>query len=137
MISVREERGLPWWLGLIVIPGALLLATGAIIALVNPAMLAGGGVNSATHVYAGYLAARNLALALLLIVMLGMGARRALSTLMVLTAFIQILDAVMNAFEGRWSLIPGVLVIAAAFLLGAGRVTGHPLWTLTAWRDAD
>lgn len=136
MISVRERRALPRWLAVIVVPGALLLAAGAIIALVNPAMLAGGEVNGAVHVYAGYLAARNFALALLLIIALCVGARRALGTLMVLTAVIEVLDAVMNAFEGRWSLIPGVLVIAAAFLFGAARVTGYSFWTLAAWRDA-
>lgn len=136
MISVREKSALPKWLALIVIPGALLLAAGAIIALVNPAMLSGGEINGAVHVYAGYLVSRNLGLAVLLIVTLSLGARRSLSILMVLTAIIQILDAVMNAFEGRWSLIPGVLVIAAAFLFGAARVTGYPFWTLAAWRDA-
>lgn len=136
MISVREKSPLPRWLALIVIPGALLLAAGAIIALVNPGMLSGGEINGAVHVYAGYLVARNLGLALLLITTLSMGARRPLSTLMVLTAIIQILDAVMNAFEGRWSLIPGVLVIAVAFLFGAARATGYPIWTLAAWRDA-
>lgn len=136
MISVREKSALPKWLALIVISGALLLVTGAIIALVNPAMLAGGEINDAVHVYAGYLVARNLALALLLIMTLSMSARRPLSTLMVLTAIIQMLDAVMNGFEGRWSLIPGVLVFAVAFLFGAARVTGYPIWTLAAWRDA-
>lgn len=136
MISVREKSTVPKWLALIVIPGALLLATGAIIALLNPAMLAGGEINGAVHVYAGYLVARNLALALLLIITLTMGARRPLSTLMVLTAIIQILDAVMNGFEGRWFLIPGVLVFAVVFLFGAARATGYPFWTLAAWRDA-
>ena len=65
-----------------------------------------------------------------------MGARRPLSTLMVLTAIIQMLDAVINAFEGRWSLIPVVLVFAVAFLFGAARASGYPFWTLAAWRDA-
>lgn len=135
MNSVREKSALPKWLAVIVILGALLLATGAIIALVNPAMLAGGEINGAVHVYAGYLVARNLALALLLLITLSMGARRPLSTLMVLTAIIQMLDAVMDGFEGRWSLIPVVLVFAAVFLFGAARATGYP-WTLAAWRDA-
>ncbi|HKD60317.1 MAG TPA: hypothetical protein VKB47_07635 [Terracidiphilus sp.] len=136
MTSVREKSALPGWLALIVIPGALLLISGAIVALVNPAMLAHGEINGAVHVYAGYLVARNLALAILLLLTLSMGARRPLSTLMVLTAIIQMLDAVMNAFEGRWSLIPGVIFIAVAFLFGAARATGYPFWTLAAWRDA-
>ena len=136
MIAVHEKSALPKWLALIVIPGALLLTTGAIIALVNPAMLAGGEINGVVHVYAGYLAARNLALALLLIITLSMGARRPLSTLMVLTAIIQMLDAIMDGIEGRWSLIPVVLVFAVAFLFGAARANGYPFWTLAAWHDA-
>lgn len=137
MISVRETSAPPKWIALIVIPGALLLAAGAIIALVNPAMLASGEINGAVHVYAGYLVARNLAIALLLIVTLSIGARRPLGTLMVLTAIIQVLDAVMDGVEGRWSLIPVVLAFAVAFLFGAARTTGYPFWKLAAWRDAE
>lgn len=137
MIADAAKSPFPRWLPLIVVPGALLLAAGAIIALVNPAMLASPGIeiNGAVHVYAGYLVARNLALALLLLVTLSMGARRPLSTLMVLTAAIQILDAVMDAVEGRWPLIPGVLVIGALFLFGAARITGSAIWKANAWRD--
>jgi hypothetical protein len=137
MTTYAAQAPLPKWLPLIVVPGALLLAAGAIIALVKPAMLASPGteINGAVHVYAGYLVARNLALALLLLVTLSMGARQPLSTLMVLTATIQILDAVMDALEGRWPLIPGILVIGALFLFGAARITGSPISKANAWRD--
>jgi hypothetical protein len=138
MVEAPTHAVLPKWLPLIVVPGALLLAAGAIVALVNPAMLASPGIaiNGAVHVYAGYLVARNLALALLLLVTLGMGARRSLSTLMVLTALIQLLDAGMDMAERRWPLIPGVLIFAALFLFGAARITGAPVWRRAAWRDA-
>ena len=58
-MDLPENAPLPKWLPLIVVPGALLLAIGAGIALVNPAMLASPGVaiNGAVHVYAGYLVA--------------------------------------------------------------------------------
>ena len=138
MVEAPTHAALPKWLPLIVVPGALLLAAGAIVALVNPAMLASPGIaiNGAVHVYAGYLVARNLALALLLLVTLSMGARRSLSTLMVLTALIQLLDAGMDMAERRWPLIPGVLIFAALFLFGAARITGAPVWRRAAWRDA-
>ena len=137
MIDLAENAPPPKWLPLIVIPGALLLGAGAVIALAKPAMLVAPGteINSAVHVYAGYLVARNLALALLLLVTLSMGARRSLSTLMVLTAVIQVLDAAMDIVEGRWPLIPGVLVFAALFLFGATRITGSPIWKAKAWRE--
>ena len=138
MVEAPSHAALPKWLPLIVVPGALLLAAGAVIALVNPAMLASPGIaiNGAVHVYAGYLVARNLALALLLLVTLSMGARRSLSTLMVLTALIQLFDAGMDIVERRWPLIPGVLIFAALFLFGAARITGAPVWRRAAWRDA-
>ena len=136
MVEAPSHAALPKWLPLIVVPGALLLA--ADHRSVNPAMLASPGIdiNGAVHVYAGYLVARNLALALLLLVTLGMGARRSLSTLMVLTAVIQLFDAGMDIVERRWPLIPGVLIFAALFLFGAARITGAPVWRAAAWRDA-
>jgi|SRR5271169_1143055 len=125
----------PWWLSTTVVVGALLMASGAIIALIRPAMLvsAGAEINSATRVYAGYLISRNLALAVMLLVMLGMRARGVLSSLMVLTAFIQLLDAGMDFLEQRWALVPGVLIFAVVFFFGAARLSGQPFWRLAAW----
>jgi hypothetical protein len=50
-----------------------------------------------------------------------------LQGMMLLTSVIQVLDAVLDAMEGRWPIVPGVLVFGAVFLLGArwlGRKTG-------------
>jgi hypothetical protein len=55
---------------------------------------------------------------------------------MVLTALIQFFDAAMDMVEGRWTLIPGVVVFAVVFLFGAARITGAPIWRAAAWRDA-
>src|SRR5450432_2907827 len=101
-----------WWIKLIVIAGALLMGAGGVIALVNPAMLVapGADINAATHVYAGYLVSRNLVLAVMLLVMLGLRAKGPLRTMMVTVALVQFADAVLDAVEGRLPLIPGVLV---------------------------
>jgi hypothetical protein len=72
-------------------------------------------INGAVRIYAGYLVSRNLALALMLIAALSIGARESLRTLALLTAVIQLLDAGLDAIEGRWTLVPGVLVFAIAF----------------------
>jgi hypothetical protein len=127
----------PWWTYAIVIVGALLMAMGAIIALVNPAMLVAGAgeINGAVRIYAGYLVSRNLALAAMLLIMLAFRVRGALSSLMVLTAFVQLLDAVMDLLDGRWPLVPGVLIFALAFFLGAKRLSGHAFWKSAAWRS--
>ncbi|HZD49748.1 MAG TPA: hypothetical protein VE178_13485, partial [Silvibacterium sp.] len=110
---------MPWWISAIVLLGTLLIATGALLALVHPAMLVSphDEINEAVHIYAGYLAARNGALAIMLLALLSLRARRALGNLMVLIALIQVLDAVMDCFEGRWMIVPGVLVFGLLFLI--------------------
>lgn len=126
---------IPWWIYLIVILGAFLTGMGAVIALVHPAMLVSphDEINGAVRIYAGYLASRNVALALLLLVLLLLKARRALSNLMVLVGFIQMLDVCMDCKEGRWAIMPGVLLFGLVFLLGAARLSGNPFWKLKAW----
>jgi hypothetical protein len=133
--SPTASNGIAWWLSAAVILGALLMAAGGIIALVNPAMLVSPHeeINEAVHVYAGYLASRNLVLAVMLLAMLALRARRALSYLMVLTAFIQFVDAGIDVAEGRWAVVPGVLFIGLVFFLGATRIGGIPLWKVEAW----
>ncbi len=134
--SIRiNTPAIPWWVTAVVLLGALLTATGAILALVHPAMLVSphDEINAAVHVYAGYLTARNGALAFMLLVLLGLRARRALGNLMVLVALIQILDACIDCFEGRWMIVPGVLVFGLVFLIAAARLSGYPFWRSQAW----
>jgi len=121
---------LPWWLGGIVICGATLMAVGAIIALVWPALLVSHGaqITEAVRVYAGYLFSRNLAIALMLLVTLFAGARSALGNYLILAAFIQYLDVAIDAAEGRWTLVPGVLILGTAFLIGASVIFPRPIW---------
>ena len=106
--AVAIVQPIPWWLRLVVILGALLTALGAVVALTHPAMLVSphDEINNAVRIYAGYLAARNLALAFMLMALLFMGARRALGNLMVLVGFIQLLDACMDVAEARWTVAP-------------------------------
>ncbi len=128
---------IPWWVRAGVILGALLTATGAVIALVHPIMMVSphDEINGAVRIYAGYLASRNIALALMLVVLLCLGARRALANLMVLVAFIQVLDACMDCFEGRWNIVPGILIFCLIFFIGAARLCGYPFWRAEAWRQ--
>ena len=68
--SLNGNAALPWWLRTIVVVGALLMATGAFIALLHPVLLVSphDEINGAVHIYAGYLASRNLGLAIMLLV---------------------------------------------------------------------
>jgi hypothetical protein len=119
----------------LVIAGALLTAKGAVIALVRPAMLVSpqDQINGAVHVYAGYLAARNLALALMLTALLALRARRALGNVMALFALVQLLDVCIDYAEGRWTIVPVALLLGVLFSIGAARLAGSPFWRREAW----
>jgi hypothetical protein len=128
----------PWWLQTIVLLGTLLMAAGALIALLNPAMLVSphDDINAAVHIYAGYLFSRNAALAILLVASMLFRSKGTLNTLILLTAFIQLLDAAVDCMEGRWTIVPGVVVFGLLFLLVSARLTGHPFWRKQAWSSA-
>ena len=85
------------------------------------------------HIYAGDLAARNLALATMLIALLVLGARNALGNLMALVGLIQLLDTCMDIAEARYAVAPGVLVFGVVYLVCAARLSGHPFWRREAW----
>ena len=130
---------IPWWLRTIVVAGALLMVTGALIALLHPVLLVSphDEINGAVHIYAGYLASRNLGLAIMLVAAMSLRATGMLNTLMLLTAFTQLLDAGIDCLEGRWVVIPGVVLIGLLFFVGAARLSRYPFWRLEAWRQCD
>jgi hypothetical protein len=133
-IELRSATPLPWWLVAIITAGSMLMITGGVIALVRPEMLLSPHqeITQAVHVYAGYLVSRNLAIGLMLLAALSLRARGSLSSLMVLYASIQFLDALIDAVEGRWAIVPGIVVLGVLFLLGAARISGPPFWSAKA-----
>jgi hypothetical protein len=58
-----------------------------------------------------------------------------LGCLMALTATIQVLDVILDVAAGRWLLLPGLLLFAVLFAVGATRLAGQPLWRAAAWLD--
>jgi hypothetical protein len=120
----------PWWLVAIVIIGSLLIAIGAVMALFP----SGEHLNTAGRNYAEYFATRNLAMAAMLLVMLALRVRNVLAALMILTAFIQLLDMITAAATARIGLTPIDIVFAAVFLIGASRLLGQPFWRGAAWQ---
>ena len=129
------EMGMPLWTRLTVILGALLAAIGGLVALIHPSMLVSPHeeINGAVRTYAGYLASRNLAVAIVLIALLYLRAARSLGQMMVLFALIQFFDAGMDCWEGRWTLVPGIIVLCLLFLLAAKRLSGQSFWSRAAW----
>ncbi|MHB8621721.1 MAG: hypothetical protein ACYDAG_19515, partial [Chloroflexota bacterium] len=110
--------------------GALLTATGAILAL----FASGEHLNAAGRNYADYFITRNLALALGLLALLALRARRLLTVLVVLEALIQSLDALTAIATGRLGLVPVDVVFAATFAIVAAQLSGQRLWRAGAWR---
>ena len=126
----------PWWVSIVVLLGVVLLVTGAVISKVDPTLLTSkSAVTDALRVYADDVFARNLAVALLLVVLLMVKAQRMLAGFMVLTALIQTLDSINDLARGDWILVPGLVVFALVFLLGATRLFGKAIWRTETWRD--
>ncbi|HEX4203454.1 MAG TPA: hypothetical protein VHZ51_04505 [Ktedonobacteraceae bacterium] len=127
----------PLWVSIVVILGALLSLTGAVISKVNPTLLASGGPMTETaRVYADYMFARSLALAVMLLFLLAVRSRRMLAGFMVLIALIQLVDGVDDLVRGAFLLVPGLLVFALVFLAGAWRLFRQAPWRLDAWRES-
>lgn len=131
----RDLDAIPVWPRVIVGLGIVLLAAGAIIALVHPILLVSphDQINEATRIYAGYLASRNMALALMLFLTMFLRANKALNALVLLTAAIQLFDIGMDISEGRWAVLPGVIILGVLFAVASARISGHPFWKAEAW----
>jgi hypothetical protein len=131
----QSAQSIPVWVAILALLGAALLSAGAVISLWRPGMLVSStdAINGAVKVYAGYTAARDAGLAALLVVLLSIGARRALGQLLVLIGLIQLFDTAIDLVEQRWTVAPGVLVLGILFLFAATRLCGAPFWKRAAW----
>jgi hypothetical protein len=127
----------PRWVDVAVALAALLFAAGAVIALARPALLVGSGadVDAAARVYAGYLASRDGALAVALLVGLAVRARQLLAGALLMAALIQAVDIAVDASSGRLVLVPGLAALAALILAAATRLARRPVWRAASWRD--
>jgi len=124
-----------WRLALVILAAALS-GMGAVIALLNPAMLVGphAEINAAVHTYAGYLVSRNLVIAAVLIGLLVARLWRPLGLMMAVVGLIQVVDAAVDCVEGRWAVAPGVLVLGVVFLIAASGLSGgYGFWRREAW----
>jgi hypothetical protein len=126
----------PLWVSIVVVLGALLIATGAVISKLDPTLLTNGSpMTEAARVYADYTFARNMPLAVMLLFLLAARARGMLAGFMVLTAIIQLLDVINDLARGAVVLLPGLLVFVIVFLIGAWQLLGQAFWHVDAWRE--
>ena len=127
---------IPLWVSIVVILGVLLTTTGAVISKVDPTLLTNGStITEATRVYADYMFARSLSLAAILLFLLTVKARRMLAAFMILIALIQIVDVIDDLARGALLLVPGLLVFAIVFLVGAWQLFGQAIWHVNVWRN--
>src|SRR5215472_154768 len=120
---------LPLWVSIVIILGTLLILAGAVISKLDPTLLTNGSpMTDAARIYADYLFARNLPLAIMLLFLLSVKARRILAGFMVLTAFIQLVDVTNDLARGAFLLVPGLIIFAAVFLIGAWQLFGQAIW---------
>ena len=127
---------IPLWVSILVTFGALLTTTGAVISKVDPALLTNGStITEATRVYADYMFARSLSLAVILLFLLTVKARRMLAAFMILIALIQIVDVIDDLASGALRLGRGLLVFAIVFLFGAWQLFGQAIWHVNVWRN--
>ncbi|MGH8961325.1 MAG: hypothetical protein ACRDWT_08970 [Jatrophihabitantaceae bacterium] len=122
---------LPIWITAIVLTGAALTATGALLAIFSSSE----HLNLAGQNYADYFITRNLAVAALLALMVLLRARRGLTALMALTALVQTMDAATAITSGRSGLVPIDLIFASAFAFAANRLSDQPLWRSNCWNE--
>jgi len=134
-ISRLRLLAVPVWANVVVILSAILMAAGAVIALVKPEMLVDphAGINDAVRTYAGYLTARNMTLAVMLLTLLTVRARRALGNMVAVVGFIQLADFCLDCAEARWPVAAGVLVLGVLLLMAAARISGSAFWNRAAW----
>jgi len=136
--SQTDDLKTPLWVSIVVILGALLTITGAVISKLDPTLLTNGSpMTEAARVYADYLFARNLALTVMLLFLLTVKARQMLAGFMVLIALIQLVDVADDLARRAFLLVPGLLVFAIVFLLGAWRLFGQAVWHVDAWRASE
>ncbi len=135
--TARSGEHIPLWVSIAVIIGALLCAAGAVISKVDPTLLTNGVlIPDAARVYTDYLFARNISLAIMLLLLLTARARRMLGGFMVLMALIQCFDVLNDLASRDFLLVPGLLVFAIVFLVGASQLFGQGFWHISAWRES-
>ena len=58
-----------------------------------------------------------------------------LAAFMILIALIQIFDVIDDLARGALLLVPGLLVFAIVFLVGAWQLFGQAIWHVNVWRN--
>jgi len=130
--SAEQSSLIRWLVGAVVVLGALVTGLTGVLSLVAPTTFLalighrGEPLTAGVRVFADYAGARELAIAVALVVLLVLRSRRVLLGLMVVTAGANAVDAVGAFAAGRWVQLPGAVVFALIFLATAAWLSTHP-----------
>jgi hypothetical protein len=116
--------------------GLLLMIYGGVLGVFNPRKLFPKFTSEQTlQAYAHYFAIRNLTLAIGLLALFFLGARRTLGSLMAVVGVTQFFDAVVDLAQKRWGVALAVFGFAVLLFVAAAYLSRHPFWVRAAWVD--
>lgn len=132
--DVTVHTSMSRWVSTIVIVSAGLLLTGAVLSKTAPTLMTHGDpVTNASRIYADYFFARNVPLAMGLLLLLGLRRPQMLAGLLILTSFVQALDVINVLTRSEYVLVPGLLLLCAAMLVAAQKLLSQSMWRSDAW----
>jgi hypothetical protein len=106
---------------------AALLAAGAVVALIAPALLVGDPASlGKSRVFEDYTVSRDAALAVFLLAPLLRRALPLLRSALLLVVGVQLFDAAFDVAGRRWAIAPIAIVLAIACFLSAQRLRRPP-----------
>jgi Domain of unknown function (DUF4267) len=131
--NMVSSRSVGWWLAYIAVVLAVVTSAAfGVLCLFAPATFLGivgertVQVNAGAQVLAAYTGARELAIAITLLVLLVTRASRGLAAVMLLTALANVFDFGHAVIAQRWVQAPGALVFAIIYLAAAVWLFNRP-----------
>jgi len=110
---------------IVVVLGALLMGAAGLASIFAPQAfltavgVSGVPVNAGTEIFARYTGTRDVALAVMLLILVAVRSRRVLAGLVVATALAKALDCALELVAQRWPAAPGPFVVAVLYLAAA------------------
>ncbi len=110
---------------IVVVLGALLMGAAGLTSIFAPQVfliavgVSGEPINAGTEIFARYTGARDVALAVMLLILLAVRSRRVLAGLVVATALANALDCALDLVAQRWPAALGPFLFAILYLAAA------------------
>src|SRR5215468_162111 len=107
---------------IVVVLGAVLMGAAGLASIFAPQVflsavgVGGVPINAGTEIFASYTGARDLALAVMLVILVAVRSRRVLAGLVVATALANALDCALDLVAQRWPAAPGPFLLAVLYL---------------------